>query len=131
MGSGSAPPGPRGDLSSVTDPAHFPSSFTALQKQTLPQKVIYNGTASGDTDTEPVEIGQCEGFAIYTHGTGNWNIQVSPNPNNDESFWIDLLASDKSGSGFYESQAFHPWVRVIVKDGANLIVWIYRKYATY
>ena len=38
MANGTAKPGPRGDLSSVTDSAHFPSTFTALEKKTLAQE---------------------------------------------------------------------------------------------
>jgi hypothetical protein len=124
-------PSGRGDLSSVTDPSHYPSSFRSLQKDTSPQKVIYNGTASEDTYTDPIEVGQCEGFTIYVHGTGDWNVQYSPHPNNPESFWVDSSASDYTDSGFLAVTSRHPWTRVLIKSGASLIVWIYRKYATY
>ena len=134
MADGTAGPGPRGTLSPVTASSHFPASFTALEKKTLPQMVIYNGNniAVGvETFTEPVEVGQCEGFTVYATGTGDWNIQFSPNPNHNESFWVDAAASNKSGDGYLATTSRHPWIRVVVRSGANLIVWIYRKYATY
>jgi len=131
----SGQPGPRGDLSPVTDPAHFPSSFESLIKKTQPELVIYNGSNStgGDVFTEPFSISMCEGFAVYVvQGTGGWNIEFTPNPNNNESAWVKGIASDKSGTGYYESVSYHPWVRGVIRTGAtNVIMWLYRKYATY
>lgn len=127
-------PGPRGGLSSVTDPAHFPSSWDSLAKKTLAQEVLLNTSvvaASGDTYTEPREVGQCEGFTIYVFGTGDWNVQFTPDPNNNESAWLYATGTDYTDTGYLATTSRHPWVRVVVRDGAQLIVWIYKKYATY
>ena len=124
-------PGPRGDLSSVTDPAHYPSSYDTLINKTIPSLMLWNGTAVGDTVTTDIPVGNCLGWTVYASGTGDWNVEAAPHNNNNESFWTELIGTDVSGDGFYESVGYHPHVRVVVRNGSNLIIWIYRRYATF
>ena len=132
------PAGPtqgHGDLNPITAPAHFPASLDSLVKKTVPTQVIYNTATAGvqgsDAFTDDFEVGGCEGFTVYVNGTGDWNVQAAPNNNHNESFWTDLISSDETGDGFYSTNNYHHHVRVKIKSGANLIVWLYRKFASY
>ncbi len=131
----SGAPGPRGDLTPMTDSAHFPTSYESLIKKTQTEQVLYNGSNSTGSNvyTEPISIGVCESFAVYVvKGTGGWNIEFTPNPNNDESAWVQGISSDKSGIGYYADASMHQWVRGVIRTGAsNMIMWIYRKYSIY
>jgi hypothetical protein len=123
-----------GGLDPTTDPAHFPSDINTLMKKTIPQVMIHNSSQSAvgvDTYTSDYDVASCDGFTIYVSGTGSWNVQVAPHSNNNESFWVDLISSDKSGKGYYSCIDRHPHVRVVIKSGANLIVWLYRRYPAY
>jgi hypothetical protein len=129
------PAGPsqgHGDLNPITAPAHFPSSFTSLEKKTAPSLMVYNSTNStGDNVfTADLNVGQCEGFTVYVSGSGTWNVQAAPFLNDNESFWTDVT-TDQSGGGIYSTVSFHPHMRVRIANGADLIVWVYRKFATY
>ena len=123
-------PGPRGGLSIVTDPAHFPTSFNSLvKKTTTDEKLKAAGLVSGDTYVDPVSVGSTEGFTIYVKGSGSWNVQVGPNI--ASAVWINHESSDKSGDGFVSISEWHNYARVVVRAGSNLEIWIYKKYASY
>ena len=127
-------PGPRGDYNPVTAPGSFPASWDQNVKKTYAMKMLHNSSQTATTTdvyTEDIEVGQCEGFTFYVSGTGDWNIQYSPHPNNNESFWVDASVTDQSDEGFLSVTSRHPWTRAVIRSGSNLIVWIYRKYATY
>jgi len=123
-----------GGLDPVTNPAHFPSNISTLVKKTIPQMMIHNSSGSAvsvDTYTTDYDVASCDGFTVYISGTGNWNVQAAPHNNNNESFWTNLKTSDGSGSGFFSCIDRHPHVRVVIKSGAKLIVWLYRRYPAY
>ena len=129
----SGQPSPGGGLSSVAHPERFPATFSLLEKKALPMTVIYeSGVSSGTTYTTNYDIGLCQGFTVYSlNSTGAWNVQVSPNPNNPQSGWVDYAAADISGNGYISVTNFHPHMRVVMKNGYNGIIWLYRKYATH
>ena len=124
-------PGPRGDFSSVTAPDSFPSTFDPLINKTIASLVIFNGTASEETFTTDIPVGNCLGWTVYVTGTGDWNVQVAPKNNDNEAFWTDIISTDITDSGLYESVGYHPHARVVMKAGFTGIVWIYRRYATF
>jgi len=115
----------------VTNPTRFPSTVDTLINKTWAEKVIYHDTNSTGSAvyTDPISVGYCSGFTIFVNGTGDCTVQVSPNPNNNASFWVDVTTIEDGG--LYSTQNYLPWVRVSVADGANLIIWIYRKIETF
>ena len=65
---------------------------------------------------------------VYVDGTGDWNVEVSP----DQGIgpWI-AVGSDVSGDGYYSTIDPHCFMRVVLRNGANADVWLFKKYATY
>jgi hypothetical protein len=123
-------PGPRGGLSIVTDPAHFPANTNSLVKRTMTEiRLKDTGLVGADLVGDPICVGSTEGFTVYAKGTGNWNIEVGPSLNS--SVWINHEASDKSGNGFISVSEWHNFVRFVAKTGSNLEIWMYLKYAPY
>ena len=128
----SGQPGPGGDLSVTTDPAHFPDNYSKLMKRTLPIMIVYNGTAASEEYSTDIDVGMCEGFTVYAlNSSGDWNVQFSPNPNNPNSGWVDAAGSDKTGDTYLATTSRHPHMRVVLRAGFTGVVWVYRKYATY
>ena len=44
--------------------------------------------------------------------------------------WIDL-ASAVNGNGMVDNTDYHPWIRVQIADGAELSIWLVRRFAPY
>jgi len=127
----SGQPGPRGGLSPTNTPAHFPATFSSLHSKSLKQEKLRDSgvAASGTEYTEVRDVSMLEGFTVYVIGSGDWNVQVSP----DQGIgpWVDIQATDITGAGYISSTNPHGWMRVAVKNAANVEVWIHKKYATF
>jgi len=132
MANGSPAPGPRGDLSPVTAPDHFPLTTDSKINKTLPSQVIFSGSSVAESYSSDYPVGQCEGFTVYAmNSSGDWNVQFSPDSNNPESGWVNAAGTDKTGDDYIATTSRHPHVRVVLRAGFSGYIWLYRKYATY
>ena len=114
--------------SSSIDPTPIPDG-SLYQAKTWTQKMIFNGTASGDTFLEPILLGvECMGSTVYVKGTGTCNVRFSIDPQN--SFWItpaDGVITGAENGKTYSSNSHHNWMSVEVEDVSSMIIWVYRK----
>lgn len=127
----SGQPGPRGGLHPAKKPDYFKTKWSEFTSKTQPEVKLRDSgvAASGDEFTDYHEVMSVEKFTVYAKGSGDWNVQVSPNPSAD--LWIDYVGTDITGDGFIEVTSYHPWVRVVSRNTSDLDIWLSRKYATY
>jgi len=126
----SGQPGPRGGLSPTTYPAHFPATYDINVAKQLKEEVLREvGVASGTEYTEVRDVSMVADFAVYAEGTGNWNVEVSPNQGVGP--WVNVQTLDMTGSGYISVTDPHSWMRVRLENAANVQVWLYKKYSTF
>jgi hypothetical protein len=106
-----------------------PSSLAIFHSKTWTQKKIFDGTASGDTVLDPIQLGAtCPGVTVYVKGSGTVNVRFSPDQGN--AFWVlptaGVITSASAGK-MYSNNDAHAWMSVEVEDGATTEIWVYRK----